>query len=47
MMIDLAGSIVMFIDLVMAWQYCRKNDVGAVIWYCTMASITALALSRR
>ena len=34
-------AIAIAIDLILAWHYSRKQNVCAVILYCTLASIIA------
>ena len=41
MMFEVIKTIVILGELVLAQYYCRKKDVCAVIFYCTLASILA------
>ena len=35
--------IIMFVNLLIAWWYWKKRDIGGVILYCTLTIITAMA----
>lgn len=37
--LDDIRAIVIFGEMSLAWYYCRKKDVCAAIFYCTLASI--------
>lgn len=42
MFIACSRAILMAVDSFMAWHYCKKRDVGRVVYYCTWLIIMAL-----
>lgn len=35
--------VIMFVNMLMAWWYWKKKDIGGVILYCTLTIISAMA----